>query len=185
MGCAGPCSWHGQTSAQNSKVFECDWSSYALNPLFAHTGSSLNYLNVSLYSLFRSFLKQPLLSPVQSQNTLPLDPIMCTAHLSSNPLLVQKVLWHWLILMGFGSGPLGWDSPGTALERALVMSLPQSLIWIPTCRFAVLLWACASGTSVGWWPLWWTWQGVVWASPAAIVSLSSFGGVQTSFYHII
>lgn len=133
-----------------------------------------------LFAAFRSFLKQPILSPVQSQNILPLHPFMCAVHLSPRSALALAHLdgfWVWTLGLR-----LSWDSPGKGPD---CVSLPQSLIWVPTCHFAVLLWVCESGTFVGWWPLWWTWQGVVWASPPATVSLSSFVGVQTSFYYII
>lgn len=139
---------------------------------------------MSLFAAFRSFLKQSFGIPVQSQNTLPLHPIMCAVHLSSNPFECKKCsgtdLWWWVLgLDPWAETLLGqlWDSPDC-------VSLAPSVIWVLICHFAVLLWAVKVG--------------LLWAdgscdepgralfgpSPLAL-SLCSFVGVQISFYILI
>lgn len=87
---------------------------YALDPLFAHNSSSLNYLNVSLLPLGLS-LNNLYLVLCQSQNALPLHPIMCAIHFSSNPFQSKKCsgiqLSWWVLGLDLWAEPL-WDSPG-------------------------------------------------------------------------
>lgn len=97
----------------------------------------------------------------------------CVLYISAATPFSPKSVLAFSYLDGFWVWTFGLRLSGTALGRALIVSLPQSLIWVPTC--ILHLWACESGTPGGWWPLWWTWQGIVWASPPAIVSKFLFG----------
>lgn len=68
---------------------------------------------------------------------------------------------------------------GEGTRQGIIFS--QSLIRVSTCYCtSVPLWACESG-HVGWWLRWWRWQGIIWTPTAAVVSLCSFVGMQTSF----
>lgn len=94
--------------------------------------------------------KTPIVTPVQSQNSLPLHPIMCAMPLGSDPLLVQKM---------FGRE----GKRDLLLERTFlgVLSLGSCLL---VARLLLWRWAfdgmMARGMSLGV-----VWQGIILASP--------------------
>lgn len=120
----------------------CNQLFNSLIPLF----SSHLFLPKSSFLTFGFSPKHPIISPVQSQNAVPLHLIICPISLSRNPPHFRKCSrvdssW-WVSHLGHW----GWHSPGTVLEGAR-QAVPSSkpAVWVSVCL-------CASMCSPGvWW----------------------------------
>lgn len=178
---------HGQTSIPTSELSTPD--QIFLSPyLFPYLLLPKSPKSIS-FPTFDSSPKHSIIRPVQSLNTLPLHPIMCHISLSGDLSRSERCASIDSSWWCFTPGNWGWGGQSWGGLRQ-----GHCFLWVlnlgSCCLFVSL---CSSGLTEM--SLWWgdsspvmglvvVEQSITSARPPTIVSLCSFLGVQTGFYHV-